>query len=169
MNRYSYAIVAAGLISAAIPLRAANRARVGADSQTMKAWTNHDLETLRHPGLISIVGQGDREQPKPLPVVSGYVKTQNPGWYAEQVARLRDEIRYRQAQLREHRQALADARSPADSPGGVDDLAAEDFAIAPEAGIEILQQRATEPQARLDALEELARHRDIEAGRMRGQ
>jgi hypothetical protein len=168
MNRYSYAIVAVGLISAAIPPRAAYRPHARADSQTIKTWADHDLETLRHPGLISIVGQGDQEQPKPLPVVSGYVKTQDPDWYAEQVARLRDEIQYLQAQLGEYGQALANARSPTDSPGGVD-LAAEDFAIAPEAGIEILQQRVTEPQARLDALEELARYHDIEAGTVRGQ
>jgi hypothetical protein len=154
MNRYSYAFVAVGLISAAIPLRAANRPHAGADSQTMKTWTNHDLEKLRHPDLISIVTHGDQEQPKPAPVVAGYVKAQDPEWYTEQGASLRDELQYRQAQLREYRRALVDARNLTDSPGGID-LVGENVATTSDAGIEILQQRVVEAQAKPDGLEEL--------------
>jgi len=41
-----------------------------------------------------------------------YVETQDPAWYAEQAARLRDELERRQAQLDGYRQAIEDARSP---------------------------------------------------------
>jgi len=126
MNRYSYAIVAVGLISAAI---------AGADSQTIKAWTNHDPEKLRHPGLISIVGQGDQEQPKSQHL--WFRHTSKPRTRTGLRSRQQgcgDEIQHREAQLREYRQALADARSLTDSPGGID-LVGEDFAITPEAGL----------------------------------
>jgi hypothetical protein len=156
------------LVTAAIPLRAANRPHAGADSQTIKIWTNDDLEKLHHAGLISIVGQIDQERPKPASLLAGYVRTQDPEWYVEEAARLRDELEYRQAQLREYRQALADARSLTESTGGID-LVGEDFAITPEAGIEILQQRVSETQSKLDTLEDLARRNDIAPGTLRGQ
>ena len=157
------------LVTATIPLRAANRPHAGADSQTIKVWTNDDLEKLHHPGLISIVGQIDQEKPKPAPSLAGYVKTQDPEWYAAQAANLRDKLEYRQAQLREYQQALDDARSLRESTSGGIDLVGEDFVITPEAGIEILQQRVREEQARLDDLEDLARRNDIEPGTLRGQ
>ena len=75
---------------------------------------------------------------------------------------------YRQAQLREYQQALDDARSLRESTGGIN-LVGEDFAVTPEAGIEILQQRVNEAQAELDDLEDLARRNDIEPGTLRGQ
>ena len=156
------------LVTAAIPLRAANRPHAGADSQTIKVWTNDDLEKLHHPGLISIVGQIDQEKPKPAPSLAGYFKTQDPEWYAAQAANLRDKLEYRQAQLRDYKQALDDVQSLRESTGGVD-LVNEDFATTPEAGIEILQQRVSETQSELDALEDLARRNDIEPGTLRGQ
>jgi hypothetical protein len=167
MTRY-YAAVTLGLISVAMPLRAANRPHAGADRQTIKVWTNDDLEKLRHAGLISIVGQVDEEKSISESAPKGYEVAQNPAWYAEQAARLRDELERRQAQLREYRQAINDARSLAEPTGGID-LVGADFAITPEAGIEILQQRVTEEQARLDGLEDLARRNDIEPGTLRGQ
>jgi hypothetical protein len=167
MTRY-YAAVTLGLISVATPLRAANRPHAGADSKTIKVWTNDDLEKIRHADLISIVGQVDEEKSISESARKGYEVTQNPAWYAEQAARLRDELERRQAQLREYRQAIDDARSLAGPTGGID-LVSEDFAITPEAGIEILQRRVTEEQARLDGLEDLARRNDIEPGTLRGQ
>jgi hypothetical protein len=131
-------------------------------------WTNDDLEKLHRVGLISIVGRIDEERPTPASAPGPYVKTQDPEWYAKQAAKLRDELEYRQVQLREYRQALDDARSLRESTGGID-LVGEDFAITPEAGIEILQQRIMEEQARLDDLEDLARRNDIEPGTLRGQ
>ncbi len=52
--------------------------------------------------------------------------------------------------------------------GGIN-LDGGDIGITPEAGIEILEQRVMEEQARLDDLEELARRNDIEPGTLRGQ
>jgi len=156
------------LATAAIPLRAANTQHAGADSQTIKVWTNDDLEKLHRAGLISIVGQVEEEKSISESAPQGTELTQNPEWYAKEAAKLRDELEYRQAQLREYRQALADTQSLTESTGGID-LVGEDFAITPEAGIKILQERVIEKQARLDDLEDLARRNDIEPGTVRGQ
>jgi len=156
------------LSTLAVPLRAANKPRAGTDSQSPVVWTNDDLEKLHRPGLISIVGRINEEQPASTPAPAPYLETQDPQWYAEQGAKLRNEIEYRQAQLREYQQALDDARNLRESTGGVN-LVGEDFAITPEAGIEILQQRVEETQAEFDDLEDLARRNDIEPGTLRGQ
>jgi hypothetical protein len=156
------------LSTLAIPARAANKPRAGTDSQKIKVWTNDDLEKLHDVGLISIVGQIDGETSISVSASRDYEITQDPEWYAEQAATLRAELEYRQAQLREYRQALDDARNLRESTGGIN-LVGEDFAITPEAGIEILQQRVMEEQARLDDLEDLARRNDIEPGTLRGQ
>jgi hypothetical protein len=118
------------LVTATIPSRAANRPHAGADSQTIKVWTNDDLEKLHHAGLISVVGQVDEEKSISESAPKKYEVTQNPAWYAEQAARLRDELERRQAQLREYRQAIDDARSLKESAGDID-LVGEDFAITP--------------------------------------
>ena len=152
--------ISLALVTATIPLRAAN--------QTTKVWTDDDLEKLHHAGLISIVGQVDEEKSISESAPQGYEATQNPEWYAEQASRLRDELEYRQAQLREYQEALEDARSLKESTSGID-LVGADFAITPEAGMAILQQCVLEEQARLDDLEDLARRNDIEAGTLRGQ
>jgi hypothetical protein len=157
------------LVTAAIPSRAANRPHAGTDRQSKMVWTNDDLDKLGELGLISIVGRADDEKPARAlaPVQNG--KAQDPEeWYAEQAAKLRDELEYRQAQLRNYQQALDDARSLKESRGGID-LVGEDFAITPEAGIEVLQQRVNEAQTELGALEDLARRNDIEPGTLRGQ
>lgn len=160
--------VCLALISAAIPLRAANRPHAGTDGQTTKVWTNDDIEKLHAAGLISIVGQVDEGTSVSESAPRDYEVTQDPRWYAEQAARLRDELEYRQAQLRDYEQALDDARSLKESTGGIN-LVGEDFAVTPEAGIEILQQRVNEAQAKLDDLEDLARRNDIQPGTLRGQ
>jgi hypothetical protein len=156
------------LITAAIPLRAANRPHAGTGSQTKMVWTNDDLEKLRSPGLISIVGSTNEETPKPASAPAPYVQTQDPAWYAEQAARLRDELERRQAQLHGYRQAIEDATSLKTMIGGIN-LDDGDIGITPEVGIEILQQRVSETQSELDALEDLARRNDIELGTLRGQ
>jgi len=166
MIRYMYAAVTLGLILVAIPLRAANGPHAGTDRQSKVVWANDDLDKLHDLGLISIVGREDGEKPTWAPANAPYLKTQDPDWYAAQAANLRDELEYRQAQLREYRKALDDARNLGNSTGGVD-LVDEDFAITPEAGIEILQQRVNETQSELDDLEDLARHNDIEPGTLR--
>ncbi len=152
----------------AVPLRAANKPRAGTDSHRTGVWTNEDLERLHVPGLICIVGPMNEETPKPASLPEPYVKTQDPGWYAEQAAKLRDELERGWAQLNEYRQAIEDARSLKTMTGGIN-IAEGDISITPEAGIEILQQRVEEAQAKFGDLEDLARRNDIPPGTLRGQ
>ncbi len=168
MVRYLYAAVTLGLISVAIPLRAANRPHAGTDSQNTVVWTNDDLERLHDLGLICIVGRMNDETPKSASLPGPYVKTQDPEWYAEQAAKLRDELERRKAQLGGYRQAIEDTRSLKTITGGIN-LDDGDIGITPEAGIEILQQRVNETQTELDELEDLARRNDIPPGTLRGQ
>ena len=169
MNRYLTVSLAISmtLSSLAISLRAANKPRAGKTEKTTVLWTNEGLEKLRPLGVISIVGQPNiPEAAAALPPL--YVKTQDPKWYAEQAARLRDELERRKAQLGGYRQAIEDARSLKTMTGGIN-LDDGDIGITPEAGIEILQQRVTETQSELDDLEDLARRNDIDPGTLRGQ
>src|SRR6266849_4929441 len=152
----------------AIPLRAANKPRAGTDSQNTVVWTNDDLERLHVPGLICIVGRMNEETPKSASAPGPYAKTQDPEWYAEQAAKLRDELGRRRAQLGGYRQAIEDARSLKTMTGGIN-LDEGDIGITPQAGIEILQQRVSEAKTELDALEDLARRNDIPPGTLRGQ
>jgi len=168
MNRYLTISLAVSvtLTTLTIPSRAANRPHAGTDSQNPVVWTNDDLARL--PSLGLIVGQIDEEKSKSASLPVRYVRTRDPEWYAEQAARLRGKLEHSQAQLREYRQALDDARSLRESTGGLD-LEEGDIAITPEAGIEILEQRVSEAQTELDALEDLARRNDIPPGTLRGQ
>ena len=156
------------LVTAAIPLRAANRPHAGAAGEAIKVWTNDDLEKLHTLGLISIVGQTGEGTSISESAPQSVEVTQDPEWYAQRAARLRDELERKRTQFREYQQAIDDARSLRASTGGID-LAAPEFAITPDAGMEILQQRVTEREARLDDLEDLARRNDIEPGALRGE
>jgi len=166
MIRHSCVCFCLAFILAAIPLRAANPPHVGTDGQTVKVWINDDLQRLHDLGLICIVGQTNAETPKPASLPNLDTKTRDPEWYAEQAARLRDELERRRAQLDGYRQAIEDTRSLKPVTGGIN-LDAEDIGITPEAGIEILKQRVMEVQTRLDDLEDLARRNDIEPGTLR--
>jgi hypothetical protein len=168
MIRYLYAAVTLGLVSVAIPLRAASRPHAGTDIQKTVVWTNDDLERLHAPGVISIVGRVNEETPRSATLPPRYVKTQDPGWYAEQAARLGDELDRRRAQLGGFLQAIEDARSLRTTTGSIN-LDDGDIGITPEAGIEILQRRVSETQTELDALEDLARRKDVPPGALRGQ
>jgi hypothetical protein len=167
MIRYLYAVTL-GLVTVAIPLRAANKPHAGTDSQKPVVWTNDDLERLDALGLISIVGQIDQEKPKPPTLHEEYVQTQDPEWYAQEAATLRDELESRRAELDRYRQGIEDARSLEDTRPGID-LNDGDIGITPEAGLEILQRRVNETQTELDALEDLARRNDMSPGTLRGQ
>jgi hypothetical protein len=155
------------IVSAAIPLRAANVPHAGTDGKN-KVWTNEDLKRLHSLGRISIVGQINDETSESASQPQPYVKTEDPAWYAEQAAELRDELERRRAQLSDYRKALEDVRSLREMTGGIN-FDEGDIGITPEAGIEILQRRVREEQARLDALEDMARHHDIPPGALRGQ
>ena len=171
MNRYLALSLAISvtLSTVAIPVRAANQPRAGKAEKTTVQWTNEDLEKLRPLAAISIVGQPNKADAATTPArPAPYLETQDPQWYAEQAAKLREELGHRLAQLNDYRQALEDAQSLKETTGGIN-LDAGDIAITPEAGIEILQQRVAETQAELDDLADLARRNDIEPGTLRGK
>jgi hypothetical protein len=170
MNRYLTFSLAISMTlgTLAIPLRAANKPRAGTDSQNPVVLTNDDIEKLHSLGLISIVGRIDEEAPTPASAPGPYVRTQDPEWYAEQAANLRDELERRRTQLREYRRALEDARSLRETTGGIN-LDEGDVGITPQSGIEFLEGRVNETQTELDALEDLARRNDIPPGTLRGQ
>ena len=163
-----FSAITLGVISVAIPVRAANRPHAGTDNQNTRVWTYDDLQRLHDLGLISIVGQINEETPKPASPPQPYVKTLDPEWYAEQAANLRAELERRKAELGGYRQAIEDARSLKTMTGGIN-LEEGDIGITPEAGIEILQQRVSEAQAEFDALEDLARRNDIPPAAVRGR
>jgi hypothetical protein len=170
MNRHlTFSLAISMTLSAlAIPLRAANKPRAGKTEETTVLWTNEGLEKLRPLGFISIVGQPNTSQDSTAAVLPRlYVKTQDPEWYAEQAASLRDELERRQTQLSKYLQALEDARSLKETTGGIN-LDGGDVSITPEAGIETLRERVSETQSKLDDLEDLARRNDIEPGTLRG-
>jgi hypothetical protein len=168
MTRRMCISVGLTVLSAAIPLRAANRPHAGTDSQNPTVWTNDDVEKLHNLGLISIVGRIDEERSTSASAPAPYVRTQDPEWYAERAAKLRDELERRRAQLREYWQALDDARNLRETAGGIN-LDEGDAGITPEAGIEILERRVKEAQTELDELEDLARRNGIPPGTLRGQ
>jgi hypothetical protein len=168
-RRLTFSLVSLMTLSIlAIPLRAANKPRAETDSQNPLVWTNDDLEKLRALGLISIVGRTDEERPTSAPAPGLYVRIQDPDWYAAQAANLRDELERRQAQLREYRQALEDARTLRKMTSGIN-LDEGDVGITPQAGIEILQRRVNEAQTELDVLGDLARRHGIPPGTLRSQ
>ena len=167
MSRHRCIVVCLALVSAAIPLRAANGPHGGRDRQNSVVWTNDDLEKLHHLGLISIVGRTD-EEASALETSPGPYVTRKRQWYAEQSAKLHAELERRKTELRQYVQALEDARSLREMTGGIN-LDEGDIAITPEAGIEILQRGIRAEQARLDAFEDLGRRYDIPPGVLRGQ
>jgi hypothetical protein len=170
MNRYLTISLAVSmsLSTLAIPLRAANKPRAGKMEKTDVVWTNEDLKRLRSSGLISIVGQPAPAEDATAAAPPPYVKTQDPEWYAERATKLRDELERRQAELREYRHALDDARSLSEMSGGIN-LDEGNAGITPEAGIELLQRRVQEAQTEFDELEDLARRHGISPGALRGQ
>ena len=168
MNRHWYAVMTLGFFSVALASPAVSRPRGRIEGQHTVVWTNDNLETLRDLGLISIVGAMSEGMPKPASLRQQYVKTQDPEWYAAEAAKLRDQLEHRQAELRGYQQALEDAESLRNTTGGIN-LDEGDIGITPEAGIEILRQRAKETQTELDALDDLARRNGIPPGALRGQ
>ncbi len=170
MNRYLTFSLAISMTlgTLAIPVRAAKKPRAGTDSQKPVVWTNDELEKLHGLGLISIVGRANEEQPRSASAPAPHLETQDPQWYAEQAAKLRDELQRRQAQLSGFRQTIEDVRSLKTMRGGIN-LDEGHVGITPESGIEILQQRVNEAQAEFDTLEDLARRNVIPPGTLRGQ
>jgi hypothetical protein len=152
----------------AIPLRAAKKPRAVTDGRNAMVWTDDNIASLHLPGLISILGRTHQETPKSASAPAATPQTQNPAWYAGQAAKLRDELERRKAQLGGYRQAIEDARNLKTMTGGIN-LEEGGIGIAPEAGIEILQERVNETESELDALQDLARRNDIPPGTLRGR
>jgi hypothetical protein len=167
MTRQLCTTVTLALVSMAIPLRATERPHAGMDSRTAKVWTNDDLEKLHALGGISIVGRIDNEDATPASPAEPYAET-DPRWYAAQAENLQDELERRRTRLLEYQRALDEARSGAGTTSGIN-LAEGDTGVTPEDGIEILERGVNETEARLDALEDLARENDIAPGTLRGQ
>jgi len=94
MTRQLCAGFCLALVTVAIPLRAANRPHAGTGRQSKVVWTNDDLDKLHDLGMISIIGREDDERPASAPPPAPYLRTKDPEWYAEQAARLRDELEY---------------------------------------------------------------------------
>src|SRR5260370_11141528 len=88
--------------------------------KTAVVWTNEDLERLRAPGLISIVGQpATVEDPSPAATPSPYVAIRDSEWYAEEPAALRGELERTRARHDEYRQMLQDAKRLQKTTGGI--------------------------------------------------
>jgi hypothetical protein len=156
------------LLFLAIPLHAAHGQQVEADQQRPHVWTNEDLEKLHGLDLISIVGQVNEARSTGPSAPETYVETQDPEWYAEQAANLREELGNIQAQLSDFQQAIDDVRSLRQTTGGIS-LDYGNVGITPEDAIENLQEGVDETQANLDELEDLARRNGIPPGVLRGQ
>jgi hypothetical protein len=80
MIRHSCVCFSLAFVLTAIHLGTANRPHAGTDSQTVKVWTNDDLERL---GLICIVGQINEATPKQASLPELDMNTPDPDWYAE--------------------------------------------------------------------------------------
>src|SRR5262249_36037463 len=101
MTRHPSIFLGLALV-AVIPLRAANGPHAGRDRQNGAVWTNDDLETLHDLGLISIVGPTDKEGSASEAALGPFVITRDRQWYAEQSAKLHDELERRETQLRQY-------------------------------------------------------------------
>ena len=168
MTRNLYITASLALFFLTIPLLPAHGQQVGTDRQRPPVWTNEDLEKLHDLGLISIVGQVDEDRSTWPSAPETYVETQDPEWYAEQAAGLREELENREAQLSDFEQAIDDVRSLKQTTGGIS-LDYGSAGITPEDAIENLQEGVDETQADLDELEDLARRNGIPPGVLRGQ
>ena len=154
MTRYSFAAIVLALSSVAIPLRAANRPHAGTDSQSLVVWTTDDLERLHVPGFIGMVGRVNEEMPKSPSGPAPYVETRDPAWYAEQAAKLRDQLERKKAQLGGYRQGIEDGESLKTMTDGID-FDESNLGVTPEAGIAILQLRVSETRTEHDTFRRL--------------
>lgn len=146
----------------------AGKPQVVPASDAKRTWTNEDLEQLsRVPGLISVVGPPANELSQGVSAPAPQSEAKDPAWYAERADSLNARLETEQADLRSFRQALADVRELKSTTGGVN-LDEDNIGITPGASIDILQNRVTQTQRKLDALEELARRNGIPPGVLRG-
>jgi hypothetical protein len=168
MKRYLTISLALALFPAVPPLHAASLPHAGRAEKRTVVWTNEGLERLEGPGLISVVGQIPEETTASAAPPAPYVWTKDPEWYADEASKLRAQLESNEAELRQYRQVIEDARDLKTTTGGIN-LEEGDLGITPQAGIEILERRVREAQTEFDTLENLARRNGIPPGALRGQ
>ena len=169
MSRYlSIAFALLSFIPGGV-LGAAAMPLAGQPSRANAPWTNEDLERLsRIPGLISVVGQSTEETTQNDTAAAPRSETDDAAWYAVQAASLNARLEGEQANVRDFIHVLDDVRALSVTTSGIS-LDEANIGLTPEATVEILQNRVSETQSELDALEDLARRNDIEPGILRGQ
>jgi hypothetical protein len=175
VRKLSFSIAAATAIFIACSSQAAEKPRPAqADQkQPVKVWTNEDMDQLRARGLISIVGQEPVVTPAQSPAAPSEPaypvyesKYDDPDWYANVAADLRDDLARREAALEEQKKAMALAADRITQPGVA--LDRPSLGVTPEAAVQILQGQVQEVQDYLDELSDLARQHGIEPGVLRG-
>ncbi len=150
----------------AAPSRAANKPRAGAPDKPKTTWTNDEIEKLRLRGLITYFNVP--EAAPEAPAERGpYDRAKDPTWYAEQSAKLQADLASAQAELRQYRKTLDDARNLKRTTGGIA-LEQDTIGTTVEAGTEILEGRVRDLTSQMDALEELARRNGFPPGLTRG-
>jgi hypothetical protein len=177
MRKLYFSIAAVITIFLACSSQAAEKPRPAPDNQTQpkKVWTNEDMDQLRARGLISIVGQEPTATPvqnaqttagAPEAVYPVYEsRLDDPTWYADKAADLRDELDRRETALNEQLTAIALAADRITQPGVA--LDKPSVGVTPEAGVQLLQEKVQEVQNQLDELSDLARQHDIAPGVLR--
>ncbi len=117
---------------------------------------------------LASVGRVNEEMPKSPSGPAPYVETRDPAWYAEQAAKLRDQLERKKAQLGGYRQGIEDGESLKTMTGGID-FDESNLGVTPEAGIAILQLRVSETRTEHDTFDDLARRNDVPPGALSGQ
>jgi hypothetical protein len=175
VKKLFFPIAAVVAIFIARPSEVAAKPRPAKADQTQptKVWTNEDLDQLRSRGLLSIVGQ----EPTAPAVQSAATATEpthpvyesrleDPTWYADKAAILREELDRREAALNEQLTAMALAADRITQPGIA--LDKPSVGVTPEAAVQLLQEKVQDVQNQLDELSDLARQHAIAQGVLRG-
>ena len=165
MTRLVLASLAFLALAASAAAGGAPRARPDRPPQERRIWTSEEVEALRAKGLISPVGPPSTpataeeiaavEKPSAPPARPEQEKDLE--WYADQAAKLREEMSPLDQEIRYVRLALANHQT---REGGIN-LTRENPGITPQSGIWVLENRKRDLLARLEALKELARRNGI--------
>jgi hypothetical protein len=147
-----------------LPAAAAQEA--GPQKEAKKVWTNEDLKRARlsdsstptSATLSDLQNANATEDTR-----EHYSRTKDPKWYAKQITSLREGVEKIDVQVRGLRESLKTGKGATsqmvldqDTPG-----------ISPEAQVQVLQQRRSQLQRKIDDLEEEARKNDIGRGILR--
>ena len=171
MIRLALALLASLVLASTGTAATASRAKSATPPQERKIWTSEDVEALRTKGMISLVGSdstdGTAEEivatEKLSAALARQTREKDAEWYAEQVAKIREEIAPLDQEIRYIRSALASHQT---REGGIN-LDREKPGITPESSIWVLENRRRDLAARLDALEDQARRNGVLPGALR--